>query len=89
MLPTTSHDATRHVPCTDGFGRVRSVEIWTAPTRGKVVLVAPPCETALLTPVQARQLRDRLDVLANEVEAAQDDLTTSPANPMLTGTTFV
>ena len=63
MLPTT------RVACTDGFDRVRSVGVWSAPTRGKVVLVAPPAETALLTPEQARQLRDRLDELANEVEA--------------------
>jgi hypothetical protein len=66
--------ATDHVPCTDAFDRARSVGVWAAPIGGKVVLVAPPAETALLTPAQARELRDRLDLLANEVEAAQHRL---------------
>jgi hypothetical protein len=33
------------------------------------VLVAPPAETTLLTPAQARELRHRLDELARAVEA--------------------
>lgn len=62
------------VPCTDAFDRARSVGVWAAPLPGKVVLVAPPAETALLTPAQARELRDRLDVVANEVEAEEQRL---------------
>lgn len=50
------HTQTIRVPCTDGFDRVRSVGVWTAPMRDRIVLVAPPAETALLTPAQAHQL---------------------------------
>lgn len=57
------------ISCTDGFQRQRSVGLWTAPAAGQVVLVAPPAEAALLTPSQARALRDRLDELATVVEA--------------------
>ncbi|WP_091371843.1 hypothetical protein [Actinokineospora alba] len=62
------------LPCTDGFDRLRSVGLWTAPTSGRVVLVAPPAETALLTPAQARALSTRLDELATVVEAQHADL---------------
>jgi hypothetical protein len=70
MLPATS-TTSACIPCTDSFNRVRSVGLWPAPTGGKVVLVAPPAEVALLTPAQARELRDRLDELADEVEAKE------------------
>jgi hypothetical protein len=73
--------ATTRIPCIDGFGRMRSVGVWAAPMRGKVVLVAPPAETALLTPAQARELRDRLDELANEVEADEHRLASAQAQP--------
>ncbi|MGX7829289.1 hypothetical protein ACTG9Q_29805 [Actinokineospora sp. 24-640] len=64
-----------HITCTDGFRRVRSIGLWTAPTSGKVVLVAPPAEAALLTPAEARDLRDRLDQLASVVEYQHAELT--------------
>jgi hypothetical protein len=66
-LPVTNPHKTR-VPCRDGFARSRHIGLWTAPTSGYVVLVAPPAEAALLTPREARALRDRLDELATVVE---------------------
>lgn len=59
--------ARTHIACTDNFNRVRSVGLWISPN-GRVVLVAPPAETALLTPAQVRALRDRLDELATLAE---------------------
>jgi hypothetical protein len=58
---------TTHVACTDGFRRARS-----ASATGQIVLVAPPAETALLTPSQARQLSERRDALACEVDGGAD-----------------
>lgn len=63
-----------HVTCTDGFYRARSIGLWTAPTSGCVVLVAPPAEAALLTPAQARDLRDQLNQLASAVEYQHAEL---------------
>ncbi|WP_436501650.1 hypothetical protein [Actinokineospora sp. HUAS TT18] len=56
------------IVCIDGFRRPRGIGLWTAPTSGHVVLVAPPAEAALLTPEQARVLSDRLEELATVVE---------------------
>ncbi|MGQ0840544.1 MAG: hypothetical protein ACT4N7_18480, partial [Actinokineospora sp.] len=52
--PNIYHPHKSRIPCTDGFDRERSVGLWAAPTSGRVVLVAPPAETALFTPAQAR-----------------------------------
>lgn len=57
-----------HLACSDGIGRERSIGLWAVPTSGRLVLVAPPAEAALLTPKQARSLRDQLDALATVVE---------------------
>jgi hypothetical protein len=63
-----------HVPCTDGFNRQRAVGLWTAPTPGRVVLVAPPAEAALLSPDEARLLASHLVVFAAAVERHHDAL---------------
>lgn len=73
-LPASNPHKTR-VPCRDGFQRQRHVGLWTAPTSGFVVLVAPAAEAALLTPLEARALRDRLDELATVVEHQHAELT--------------
>ncbi|WP_157368314.1 hypothetical protein [Alloactinosynnema sp. L-07] len=69
------------VPCRDGFRRVRHVGLWTAPTSGFVVLVAAPAEALLLTPKEARVLRDRLDELATAVEHHHSNPATGQAGP--------
>jgi hypothetical protein len=69
-MPRDIHPDLTQIPCTDGFDRARSVGLWTAPSRGRVVLVAPPAETVLLTPAQARSLRDRLGELADQLDGA-------------------
>jgi hypothetical protein len=47
---TPARDLSRtSIPCADGFDRKRSIGLWTAATTGRVVLVAPPAEVALLT----------------------------------------
>ncbi|WP_436495567.1 hypothetical protein [Actinokineospora sp. HUAS TT18] len=58
----------RRITYRDGFNRERGIGLWTAPTKGHVVMLAPPAEAALLTPADARALRDRLDELATVVE---------------------
>lgn len=74
-MTTTRRSLTQtQIPCTDGMDRRRSVGLWTAPTTGRVVLVAPPAETALLTPDQARALSQRLGELATAVEQQQAEL---------------
>lgn len=74
-MTTPSRDQHKtKLPCTDGFDRLRSLGLWTAPTTGRVVLVAPPAETALLTPAQARALSHRLSELATVVEAQHAEL---------------
>ena len=62
------------ITCADAFNRERSISLWTAPRSGRIVLVAPPAEVALLTPLEARALRDRLDELAMVVEYQQAEL---------------
>jgi len=72
MTPSTATATQKrqrtHIRCTDNFERERSVGVWVAPNAARVVLVAPPGEVALLTPAQARQLRDRLDQVSALVE---------------------
>lgn len=62
------------IACTDAFTRERTVGLWTSPVSGCVVLVAPPAEAALLTPMQARALSNRLAELATVVEHQQVEL---------------
>lgn len=68
MTPPVPDNHKTRVPCSDGFRRRRGIGLWTTPSSGHVVLVAPPAEVALLTPEQARELRDRLDEFATAVE---------------------
>jgi hypothetical protein len=79
-----SGDSQTHIACTDSFNRERSVGIWTSPTRGRVVLVAPPAETALLTPTQARELGRHLTTLAAEVESEHHKSPTGQPIPATT-----
>lgn len=74
QAPTTNGPNKTRIPCTDGFRRQRSIGVWTAPTNEQLVLVAPPAETALLTPDQARQLGTRLVELAAITEEQHAEL---------------
>jgi hypothetical protein len=56
------------VVCSDGNRNKRRIGLWTASMSRFLVLVAPDAEPILLTPDQARDLRDRLDELAAVVE---------------------
>ena len=68
-MAVTNSPHPRVVPCTDAVGRQRRLETWTTPPHGAVVVRVPPGEVALLTPHQARALRDDLDQQATLVEA--------------------
>lgn len=60
------------IPCTDGFDRERSMGVWLASGKGRVILVAPPAEAALLTAEQARLLSGRLEEPAMALESQSD-----------------
>lgn len=71
VLPTPAyaHPTRRNVACTDGLKRPRHLSTWIASDR--VVLVAPPAETAVMTPEAARELAIHLVEQAISVEAAR------------------
>ncbi|TDP94031.1 hypothetical protein EV186_106425 [Labedaea rhizosphaerae] len=73
-----------HIPCTDGFHRKRSVGVWTAPTTGQLVLVAPPAEAALLSPTEARMLGKSLFELAAVTEQEHLDLVQAGKSGLVT-----
>lgn len=56
------------IACADGFERERSLGVWLASGKARLVLVAPPGETALLTAMQTRVLSKRLEELATALE---------------------
>jgi len=74
-MAATNSPPPRLVPCMDVVGRERRTETWMAPHCDKVVLRVPPGEVALLTPQQARTLRDDLDHQAALVETQHADST--------------
>jgi hypothetical protein len=57
------------ITCSDTFSRTRSVQLWQRLDDGAVVLVVPPGEVALLSPVDARDLAAQLEMLARRLEA--------------------
>jgi len=63
------------IPCTDGFDRERGLRLWLTDGKARIVLVAPPAETALLTAQQARVLSRRLEDLATVLDSRTAELT--------------
>lgn len=58
----------RKVGCTDGLKRPRTVSVYTEREGGRVVLLAPPGEAALMTPAAAHELANHLDEQARTIE---------------------
>jgi hypothetical protein len=56
------------VDCLDPFGRDRAMTVLVE--RGRVLLVAPPGETAVLSPQQTRRLHHALDLAADSAGSA-------------------
>lgn len=65
----TTIGPTRRVPCADTFNRRRTIDIAPDVSTGQVVLAAPPGETAMLSPHEARTLAQRLVLMADTLDA--------------------
>lgn len=61
------------IHCLDPFGRDRSMAVLVE--RGRVLLVAPPGESAVLSATQTRRLRTLLDHVAQDGVIAHVDTT--------------
>ena len=71
------------VDCLDPFGRDRAMTVLVE--HGQVLLVAPPGETAVLSPQQTRRLHHALDRAAHDL--GQAELTKSELRHNDTGRT--
>jgi hypothetical protein len=71
------------VDCLDPFGRDRAMTVLVE--HGQVLLVAPPGETAVLSPQQTRRLHHALDRAAHDL--CQAELTRTELNQNDTGRT--
>lgn len=65
--PAYSHPTRRNVACGNGFQHFESVSTWISD--GRVVLVAPSAEVALMTSEAARRLADNLRDHADAIDA--------------------
>lgn len=59
------------ISCRDVAGRRRDVVVFT--DRGQVVMVAPPGETAVLSPLEAKRLRAVLRTALIEADGPTED----------------
>ncbi|WP_146241409.1 hypothetical protein [Actinokineospora spheciospongiae] len=69
----------RTVECRDACDRERQAQTWADPVAGTIVLRVPPGEVALLSPQQARRLRDDLDLHATLTEVHQTESKVRPS----------
>ncbi|GAA2801970.1 hypothetical protein [Saccharopolyspora taberi] len=65
-IPAFWHPMRRKVDCVDGFERPRTVSTYLG--AGRIVLLAPPAEVALLTPESARELAEDLCAHSDVIE---------------------
>lgn len=56
------------IPCADACNRRRTVRLGTEPSTGRIALVTPPGESAVLSPHEASTLAQELLALAERVE---------------------
>jgi hypothetical protein len=67
------------VECVDAFGRCRAMNVVL--DRGRLVVVSPPGQTALLSAHQTRQLGNALDSALDHVHDHRSKITTEAGPP--------
>ncbi|WP_134664043.1 hypothetical protein [Amycolatopsis sp. CFH S0078] len=75
-VPTKAPPTRQNVACTDGCNRPKKVTTYRA--TGRVVLLAPPAEAALMTPEGARELARHLEEHAQAIESQRDGCSVLP-----------
>lgn len=64
-----------YVPCTDVFGRSRTVGLNARSSKGRIALVAPPGESAVMSPDEARMLAAQLLTAAATHDSQHQEVT--------------
>lgn len=63
------------IPCADACNRRRTVGVSPESSTGRVALVAPPGESAVMSPHEARALAHQLLVVAASLDNQHQDVT--------------
>jgi hypothetical protein len=63
------------IPCADACNRRRTVGLNPEPSTGRIALVTPPGESAVLSPHEARTLAQQLLVIAAALDEQHQNVT--------------